>query len=108
MALRNIFHSDYPRLVRAMVVDNCAANTYGVAIDATVDFIIDTLSGKARGYKIEENGAMYGYYIIDYTPQGIPYVATFSLRKIFLNSPTYYLIIQQLQVWSALEYPILN
>lgn len=107
MALRNIFHSDYPRLVRAMVVDNANANTYGGVIDNRVEAVLAPLTAKARGYKIEETGAMYGYYIIDYTVQGIPFVANFALRKLFINTAVYNNVVQQLQIWSAQEYPIL-
>lgn len=107
MALRNVFHSDFQRLVRAMVVDNASANTYGVVIDNRVNVIISPLSTRARGYKIEESGVMYGYYIIDYTTQGIPYVANFALRKVFINTAIYNNIVQQLQIWSSQEYPIL-
>lgn len=90
-----------------MVVDNASANVLGIAIDGQVQAILAPLSAKARGYKIEEAGAMYGYYIIDYTAQGIPFVAHFATRKIFINTSTYNSIVQQAQAWSAQEYPIL-
>ena len=111
MAYRNILSNEYDRLVRAIVVDNplLIAKTlpvFSLNVDTRVRSIMAKFSGNAKGYKIEDDGVLVGYYVVDFDAGGIPFMADYMLRKAYSSPEKISIISEQIQVWVQKEFPI--
>lgn len=109
--IKNIYTEDFRRIIRAIYLDdvtsfNDSAVSHGHHIDQQIETILATLTEGAKGYKIEDDGVLVGYYIVDFTTQGMPFSPVFAVRKRFKTTSNLANTVQQIQQWVALEYPI--
>lgn len=105
MNLRNIYTDDM-RVLRAVHIEAAKPGTsdksFGAEIEEQIQLILSKFSSNAKGYKVEDGGVLVGYYIVDYRPDGMPYVPVFAVRTAYEGSKQ--IISEQILQWSAQEY----
>lgn len=109
MSIKKIYSGMIHRFVRAVVIDNrdTAAGTFssfGHALEQKVQDIMASVTERSVGYVLEDRGVFVGYYLVDFTSQGFPFVAKLAVRKVFQSS--FNTIASTVQSWSAQEYPL--
>lgn len=91
MALKKILLTELERWYKAMVIISTPVpvssnETYGHQIDKAVSDFLSTITANAKGYKIEDDGALVGVYVVDYDSGGMQYLKSQILRPVFTNS----------------------
>ena len=110
MNLKNIYTSNYQQVVRAIFIDNPISGrndsiSFGHFIDQKISASTALLTVNAQGYKIEDDGVLAGYYVVDYTVQGFPYLALWGVRAVYGETERTN-IFQTIQQWLTQEYGI--
>lgn len=108
MLLRNVFVGEPERIIRAIAIDNPPLYTddtvsFGTMIEALLTIYLSQFTENKRVYKVEDAGALVGYYIIDYDSQGNPSLVSQKFRKVYVDQSA--VLSQQILLWAAQETP---